>query len=55
MSQMLSGVDLLLRVIKEMFSQNNLFRQNLRCLKIAAPGQSNACLSRNNTLLLSPT
>lgn len=32
----------------------NPFRQNLRWLKIAAPGQSNACLTRNNILLLSP-
>lgn len=42
------------QVIKEMSSQTNPFRQNLRWLEIAAPGQSNACLTRNSILLLNP-
>lgn len=41
-------------VIKEVSSQNDPFRQNLRWLEIAAPGQSNACFPRNNIHPLSP-
>lgn len=37
MSQILPKVDVLM-VIKEMSSENKPFRQNLRWLKIAAPG-----------------
>lgn len=51
MSQILPRVDIL-RLVKEMSSTKKIpFSQNLRWLKIAAPGQSNACLTRNTTLI----
>lgn len=51
MSQILPRVDLL-KLIKEVSStKNKPFSQNLRWLKIPAPGQSSDCLTRITILI----